>query len=254
MQIISNSNPSATNLYLLKLEPGLYDLGDQLLTMLPYVDLEGSGEDLTTILSSAGYQGYPPPGGLKAASNSQIRHLTITNHSSPMGFLTIYQAAILVPNGATNVRIEHVNATSFYTFPSLAGDSIHIYSLLNDGGEVAVSNSTISASNNSQNGSQSTAIFNNSGTLSVTNSLLSASQTLQSSAINSSGGIVALTHATLTSSVLSQSYGLQINNNGACLIDDSTLTATNAPGANYGLFTSPAGCTINHSPLTASCQ
>jgi hypothetical protein len=51
MSIISSSNPTAANPYLLKLEPGSYDLGNQSLTLLPYVDLEGSGEGTTTISS-----------------------------------------------------------------------------------------------------------------------------------------------------------------------------------------------------------
>src|SRR5690348_11115783 len=50
MNTISNSNPSVSNPWLLKLEPGQYDLGNQTLTLQPYVDLEGSGEG-TTIIS-----------------------------------------------------------------------------------------------------------------------------------------------------------------------------------------------------------
>jgi hypothetical protein len=44
---------SATNPYLLKVEPGIYDLGTGTLTMKQFVDVEGSGQRITTI-SSAG--------------------------------------------------------------------------------------------------------------------------------------------------------------------------------------------------------
>jgi hypothetical protein len=45
-------NPSATNPYLVKVEPGIDDLGTSSLFMRPFVDLEGSGEGVTTITSN----------------------------------------------------------------------------------------------------------------------------------------------------------------------------------------------------------
>src|SRR5690348_10773809 len=52
--VISNSKPSVSNPYLIKLEPGSYDLGNQNLVLLPFVDLEGSGEGVTIISSTIG--------------------------------------------------------------------------------------------------------------------------------------------------------------------------------------------------------
>src|SRR5689334_13698640 len=40
MSLIAGASPSITNPWLLKLEPGQYDLGSQSLILLPYVDLE----------------------------------------------------------------------------------------------------------------------------------------------------------------------------------------------------------------------
>ena len=48
------ADPSASNPYLVKIEPGIYDLEADSLFMRPYVDIEGSGEGVTTITSSLG--------------------------------------------------------------------------------------------------------------------------------------------------------------------------------------------------------
>ena len=46
--------PSETNLCLIRIMPGIYDLGTRRLNMQRYVDVEGSGENTTKILG----QGY----------------------------------------------------------------------------------------------------------------------------------------------------------------------------------------------------
>jgi hypothetical protein len=40
---------ASDNPYLLKLEPGVYDLGSDSLVMKPFVDVEGSGEGVTRV-------------------------------------------------------------------------------------------------------------------------------------------------------------------------------------------------------------
>ncbi|MEI6047134.1 MAG: hypothetical protein WCS37_22560 [Chloroflexota bacterium] len=117
MNTISNSNPSATKPYLLKLEPGQYDLGSQSLSLLPYVDLEGSGEDTTVIsstISNSNPGGATPPitGTLVMASNSEIRFLTVENTSPGSALIDTSQVAIYVPSNATHVHITHITAVS----------------------------------------------------------------------------------------------------------------------------------------------
>jgi hypothetical protein len=55
--------------YLLKIEPGQYDLGTSSLTGKPYVDIEGSGRSVTTIVASGTT--------VTAAPGTAIRHLTL---------------------------------------------------------------------------------------------------------------------------------------------------------------------------------
>src|SRR5690348_10479068 len=72
--IIVRLHPSAVNPYLIKLEPGNYDLGNNSLKLLPYLDLEGSGEDMTVISSISGQAtDQLTKATLIAASNSEVR-------------------------------------------------------------------------------------------------------------------------------------------------------------------------------------
>ncbi len=65
--------------YLLKIEPGTYDLGSDNLVLCPYVDVEGSGEDVTNITSSGYRTVYEDS---SAPSVGELRLLTITNTNS----------------------------------------------------------------------------------------------------------------------------------------------------------------------------
>ncbi len=74
--------PSSSNRWLIKLEPGIYDVGTQPVIMQEYVDIEGSGIESTTIQGTVA----PPPtsliGGLvEGADNTEIRWLTISCES-----------------------------------------------------------------------------------------------------------------------------------------------------------------------------
>lgn len=66
-----------TNPYLLKIEPGVYDLASEALLMREFVDIEGSGELVTTITSSG--QSGLTNATIVGAGNAELRFLTIEN-------------------------------------------------------------------------------------------------------------------------------------------------------------------------------
>ncbi len=77
------SGASTANPYLLLIEPGVYDLGTSTLDGKADVDIQGSGQDVTTIESEP-----TVPGGIaiNQAANSEIRSLTLQQTSlSPVG-------------------------------------------------------------------------------------------------------------------------------------------------------------------------
>ena len=87
------SAASAEKPYVLKLEPGLYDLGTSTLQAKAFVDVEGSGRDITEITSTAA-----APGTVSATGTITFRELTISNRLST-------GAPALTANGATLVRV-----------------------------------------------------------------------------------------------------------------------------------------------------
>ncbi len=75
---------TASQPYLLKIEPGIYDLGSSALVLCPNVDVEGSGEDVTNITSSGNQTVYENS---SSTSVGEVRSLTITNTFDAGAFL-----------------------------------------------------------------------------------------------------------------------------------------------------------------------
>jgi hypothetical protein len=72
------TDASETNPYLLKIEPGVYDLGAAPgLVMKPWVDVEGSGEGVTTLTATGGVPWTDAT--VQGASNAELRFLTVKN-------------------------------------------------------------------------------------------------------------------------------------------------------------------------------
>jgi len=63
--------PSETNPCLIKILPGVYDIGTNALQMMPYVDIEGSGENITKI------KGGGPSAVIRGNSFTELRFLTV---------------------------------------------------------------------------------------------------------------------------------------------------------------------------------
>jgi hypothetical protein len=95
------TDASATNPYLLKIEPGVYDLGTAQLTMKPYVDIEGSGEMVTTITSAG--TGSDSVGTVRGANYAELRFLTVEATGGSVDTVAIY-------NYGASPQITHVTA------------------------------------------------------------------------------------------------------------------------------------------------
>ena len=91
--------PSASNPCLLKIMPGVYNMGANSLTMQPYTDIEGSGEGVTKI---AGTSDNESVGVIIGASNVELRFLSVESTSS----------ASAIYNDNASPRLTHVSAIS----------------------------------------------------------------------------------------------------------------------------------------------
>ena len=121
---------SASNPWLLKIEPGIYDLGASQLVGKAYVDIEGSGRGVTIITSSA--QGNGGPGATVLVNSGipmEMRDLTVKNTSAGMGRgiyalsndFRLTRVNVDVDTVDQSVAVEVVNSS-----PSLSDVSIKI--------------------------------------------------------------------------------------------------------------------------------
>lgn len=104
--------PSATNPCLLKIMPGVYDIGTDTLQLLPYIDVEGSGEK-TSVITSANAAGTA-----QGALGVEMRFLTIKNTgglgiSNSNADLSLTNATVTVSGGGVTYGIN--NSTSNLT-------------------------------------------------------------------------------------------------------------------------------------------
>ncbi len=99
------TDASATNQYVIKVAPGTYN---EQVTMVEYVDIEGSGEGVTTIKytgSSTGPLTDNSSATVIGANNAELRFLTIESAGSSNYATAIY-------NDGTSPKITHVTATA----------------------------------------------------------------------------------------------------------------------------------------------
>jgi hypothetical protein len=98
--------PGATNPWLIKIEPGIYDIGTTVLNMMPHVDIEGSGLYTTRIKGeqSGG------PGVVILVNNAELRFLTVENERDD-----VVQVTRGVTVSGTSARMTHVRVISLGT-------------------------------------------------------------------------------------------------------------------------------------------
>lgn len=180
--INSITNASATNPYVVKVMPGVYDLGSASLQMKEFVDLEGSGQDNTIITSAnANADRYScAVGTVLMANNSAIRQIKVVNNP-PTQSTKVNATALVFDNvkakaeGVTVITGSDTVNGGLNTGVSSCGESAH--AILN--------NVEVEAHNNWL---ESIAIYLiNGSSLTLTNSKLSAS--MPSTASGDVGGI-----------------------------------------------------------------
>jgi len=105
------TDASASNPYLLKIEPGIYDLFEDSLVMKPYVDVEGSGEGVT-IIRANGYD-LLNRGTMVGASNVEIRSLTVeSNAHLSTGSWYSNAVGVYVPD-VVGMKMTHVTVRAY---------------------------------------------------------------------------------------------------------------------------------------------
>jgi hypothetical protein len=130
------TNASETNPYLLKIEPGIYDMGAAPgLVMKPWVDVEGSGEGVTTLTATGGPAWTDAT--VQAASNAELRFLTVKNTGGA-------DKAFAIQSTANPFRLTHVSAAA-------SGGATYSRAIVIDSGATTLSEVSATASGNTSN-------------------------------------------------------------------------------------------------------
>jgi hypothetical protein len=128
--IDSIGDAAADNAYLVWVAPGVYE---EQVTMVPHVHLQGAGQGITVISSTASSSTWPPVATLVLASDSSLRDLTVGNTGAGA-----YNAALLASAGTMRALVVDVTARAH-------GDGFANYAVFLDGSGTAATMKLVSA-------------------------------------------------------------------------------------------------------------
>jgi hypothetical protein len=139
-QLAAISSPGVSNPYLLRIEAGVYDLGSRTLVLRSYVDVEGSGEGVTILVSTANANGT-----VAGADNCELRQVTVVN-SGPTN-------AVALRTLADNFSVRNVTAIA-------TGGTVSSTAIQNHGLSTRITSVTAQAV-----GASANAIYSRGGTM-----------------------------------------------------------------------------------------
>ena len=100
-----NDSPSVTNPWLVKIGPGIFDIGGQIVLMTPFVNIEGSGEN-STVITAPGCTSCSNYGTLLGSNYTELSQLTVRNTGG-----AAYATAITGVEGSMLIKSVTANAS-----------------------------------------------------------------------------------------------------------------------------------------------
>ncbi len=244
------NDASETAPALIRIEPGVYDLGSQPLQMKPWVDIEGSGQSMT--LLKGGVDGLES-GVVVGASNAELRLLGVEN-TGPGTYCTaifnkgcsprIYRVTARASGGSYNSGI--FNGPSAQPEINSAAAEAHgpatqntgIYSIL---AQPALADVAAAASGADTN----TGIysFGVTGSLTRVSARASGGNAAYGLYCNQTLGVMAFMDVS-ASGAATNNYGLYLYNNASPLIQDTRIEVGPGP-ANFGVYMSSCSSEVS---------
>ncbi len=224
--LASITNASTTTPYLLKIEPGVYDVGSSNtpFQMKSWVDIEGSGEGVTTITASG--SNFPSNATVQGAANAELRFLTVKNTGG-----ADYATALAVGGGP--FRLTQMTASA--SGGSHTGTSVQLCC----GGAVVLDEVTANAQGSNRN--EAVGVVSNAD-VTLKDVIVTASGGTFDRGIDNDSGTVEVNHSTISSGQIpirnlatirvgaSQLEGPPVLNQGG------TLTCAGVYDENYTFF------------------
>ncbi len=224
----SITDNASTNKYLIWVGPGTYT---ERVTMKPWVDIEGAGEQVTRIT----FTGSPDfsTGTVVGVSNAALRALTVENTGGSAYATALY-------NLGASPSLVQVSLTA-------SGGTSSTYGVFNTFGSPTMTNVTAMASGASPN---NVAIVNEAGSFpSMNNVAITASGGIAGYGVRNFGGASPImNNVTVTSSGSGESYGVR-NDAASSNMNNVTVTSSSS-GDSYGVAIVGFGTlTINNSVI-----
>lgn len=222
--------PSSTNPCLVKILPGVYDIGSTSLQMQDYVDIAGSGENVTKI---TGNISGLSTGIIEGADNAELRLLTVENIGGGSDKNGIY-------NNSASPKITGVTAIAS---GGSSGPNSGIY---NNSSSPIIMNVTARASG----GGSNYGVFNNSSSPTMTNVTAVISGGGPNHGVYNNSSSPFMNGLTVTVTGGGDNYGIY-NNSSTPAMMNVTVSSTGG-GSNYGVYTTDPLSTveINHSVIS----
>jgi hypothetical protein len=215
--------PSANTPCLLKIMPGVYNIGAASLQMRQYIDIEGSGENVTVI---KGNIDSATAGVVNGATLAELRSLTVTHTGGGSNAVAIYNR-----NSSPALTNLKVNASG-------SSNNYGIYNLASGLGQASSIMTKIAVNVSGGAGSFNYGVYNDG-----TDAIPGASPTMTSVSI--------LIHGVLFSPPTS-TYGVYNNDISSLVMTNVTASAYDGTN-NYGVFNATAGTVeIRHSVISGT--
>ena len=226
--------PSATNPCLLKTMPGVYDIGTNSLQMQAYVDIEGSGENVTKIRGNvAGITS----GLVKGVSNAELRDITVENSGA----------------GVTKVAIFNLSASpKMMNVTAIASGGTNNYAVINDTSSSPVMTNFTATGSGGTNANYG--IYNDTtSSPTIKNSVITGSGGTSTTGIyNFSNSSPTMTNVMVTASGgTTENYGVANDSSSSSAMTDVTVIASGGIDT-YGVFNYSSSPTMTNVTVTAS--
>jgi len=252
----SITDASAGNPYLIFVAPGVYS---EQVTMKPYVDIQGAGEQATMITYTG--IGGSSTGTVVGANNAELRFLKVENTGA-------YSYAIAIYNGSTSPHLTHVTASASggsvgnmgvynnsaspimtdvnatasdgpnnvgvknnFAMPTMlnvtatASGGTYNYGVMNEYSSPTMTNLTVTATTTAS-GSICYGVSNYGGSPNMTNVIVTASGAMSNLGVENKGSNPTMTNVTATATGGTSSMGLSNTNGSSPTIQDSSFIAS----------------------------
>jgi len=233
--------PSNISPCLLKIMPGFYDVSAGSVVTQPYIDIEGSGENVTII---SGTMDNATSGVVMGASNAEIRFLTVENRGG-----SVHAYAIGLMNFYASPKITNVTASSsgggsgygvynVYSFPTMinvtatASTGYNAYGVSNEYSSPTMINVTASSSGSSY----SRGVINDASSPMMINVTASGSGGTDNFGVqNTQYSSPTMINVTATASGITNNYGVSSSYTSSPTMSNVTATASDGTN-NYGVY------------------